>query len=161
MSGLQPQHVQQIHELIEADQILLAIQVYRAATGVSLAEAKRAVEEMAQNERAKPPAGAPSYDDPVLESKIQSLLSKGKKIEAVKIYRARYNIGLKEAKDAVDRIEAMMPRDVGQNLPYESAIGGDPFADDSDRIRRILIILAVLGALIACAFLFYTLLGDF
>ncbi|MCC6299302.1 MAG: hypothetical protein IT314_08385, partial [Anaerolineales bacterium] len=53
MPNLQPHHVQQIHELIEADQILMAITVYQAATGVSLVEAKQAVEALARNEAIK------------------------------------------------------------------------------------------------------------
>ena len=114
MPGLQPDHVQKLHELIHAKQIIQAIQFYREATGVSLAEAKEAVEEMAQDEFTKPPSGVRDYDDPVMESKIRSLLAKGKKIDAVKIYRAEYGIGLKEAKDAVDQIEASMPREISQ-----------------------------------------------
>ncbi|MCC6301007.1 MAG: ribosomal protein L7/L12 [Anaerolineales bacterium] len=151
MPNLQPQHVQKIHELIEAGQILMAITVYQAATGVSLAEAKRAVEQMALNEATKAPSGTRDYDNPVLESKIKSLLSKNKKIEAVKIYREEYGIGLKEAKDAVDRIEATMPRDPSRNIPYESAIGSDPFAQDDGNGKRVVALVAVAAALGACA----------
>ena len=102
MPNLQPQHAQKIHELIDASQILMAIQVYRDATGVSLAEAKQAVEQMARMEAARPPSDSRDFDNPVLESKIRSMLAQGKKIEAVKIYREEYGIGLKEAKDAVE-----------------------------------------------------------
>jgi ribosomal protein L7/L12 len=97
MPGLQPDHVQKLHELIHAKQIIQAIQLYREATGVSLTEAKEAIEEMRLIEVTKPPSGARNYDDPVLEGKIKSLLNKGKKIDAVKIYRAEYGLGLKEA----------------------------------------------------------------
>lgn len=39
---------------------------------------------------------------------IVNLLRQGRKIEAVKIYRERTNLGLKEAKDAVEEIERRM-----------------------------------------------------
>ena len=143
MPGLTPDHIQRIHQLLHDKQLLQAIKVYRDATGVSLADAKKAVEEMARNEYAKPPSGVQSFDDPVLESKIRSLLSKGKKIEAVKIYREEYRTSLNEAKNAVDRIEADMPREPVPAKSYEAAIGQDPFADEDDTGRRRLIILGV------------------
>ena len=43
--------------------------------------------------------------DPV-EARALELLRAGRKIEAVKVYREATGIGLAEAKDAVDRIEA-------------------------------------------------------
>lgn len=39
------------------------------------------------------------------DSDILVLLQRGQKIEAIKIYRERYNVGLKEAKDAVEAME--------------------------------------------------------
>jgi len=150
MPNLQPQQAQKIHELIDASQILMAIQVYREATGVGLAEAKQAVEEMMQMEATRPPSGMRDMDNPVLESKIKSMLAKGKKIEAVTVYREEYGIGLKEAKDAVDRIEATMPRDSGSNMPYESAIGNDPFAGDDGNGKRVVLLLAGVAAVAIC-----------
>ncbi|MCZ2128383.1 MAG: hypothetical protein LC099_11500 [Anaerolineales bacterium] len=150
MAGLQPQHVQQIHKLIEEDQILTAIQIYRLATGANLADAKRAVEEMARNERVKPPADVRDYDNPVLNAKIRSLLSKGRKIDAIKIYQNEYGIGLQEAQMAVERIGAEMPRDTLRNAPYESAIGNDPFADDGANGRKVLKAFFMFGLLVAC-----------
>ena len=150
MPNLQPHQAQKIHELIDASQILMAIQVYREATGVGLAEAKQAVEEMMQMEVARPPSDSRNFDNPVLESKIRSMLAKGKKIEAVKIYREEYGIGLKEAKDVVDRIEATMPRDSGSNMPYESAIGNDPFAGDDGNGKRVVMLLAAIVGVAVC-----------
>ena len=147
MPGLTPNQVQRIHHLLHDKQLLQAVKVYRDATGVSLAEAKEAVEEMARNEYAKPPSGVRSFDDPVLESKIKSLLSKGKKIEAVKIYREEYRTSLNEAKNAVDRVEVSMPREPATAKSYEPAIGQDPFADEDETGRRRMIVVGV--ALIA------------
>ncbi|HEY0073830.1 MAG TPA: ribosomal protein L7/L12 [Abditibacteriaceae bacterium] len=42
---------------------------------------------------------------PLNNEEIVSLLRQGRKIEAVKIYRERTNLGLKEAKDAVEALE--------------------------------------------------------
>ena len=151
MPGLQPHQVQEIHDLIHAKQIIQAIKVYHEATGVGLAEAKQAVEVMARNEYMKAPAGVRDQDNPVLEGKIRSMLAKRQKIEAVKIYREEYGIGLKEAKDAVDRIEASMPRDPGRNVPYESAIGSDPFAENDGASRGKLIVLAAVALVALCA----------
>jgi ribosomal protein L7/L12 len=151
MPGLRPDQVQQIHEYIHNQQLIHAIKLYREATGVGLAEAKYAVEAMARGEVVKPPSGTIDYDNPILEAKIKSLLSKRQKIEAVKIYREEYGIGLKEAKDAVERIEATMKQSgSSMNMPYESsAIGGDPFAAD-DGGRRVLIFLAALVSVVVC-----------
>lgn len=159
MPGLTPDVVRTIHDLLHEDQILMAIKVYRDATGVSLAEAKAAVERMSQNEFTKPPDDVRDRDNPVLEARIKSLLSKGKKIDAVKIYREEFGVGLKEAKDAVDSIEATMPRDPSMaGRPYESAIGADPFENDEGRLgRRVVVIVAAVVAL--CGFVVALLLA--
>jgi ribosomal protein L7/L12 len=150
MPGLQPHHVQEIHELIHAKQMLRAIKVYHDATGVSLAEAKRAVEEMALVESARPHATGFDNGNPVLEGKIQSLLAKGRKVEAVKIYREQNRVSLKDARDAVERIEAAMPRDPSIGMPYNAVIGSDPFTEADGGGRRMVILLAGLVALVIC-----------
>jgi ribosomal protein L7/L12 len=163
MPGLRPDQVQKIHEFIHAKQIIQAIQFYREATGVGLAEAKAAVEEMARAELMKPPSGVRTYDDPILENKIRSLLARRKKVEAVKIFREEYGISLKEAKDAVDRIEASMSRDRTTLTGLDdSAIGSDPFADEDGtrRLRVVLLAAAVLIALCAAGvFLFLSMVN--
>lgn len=40
---------------------------------------------------------------------VRELLAGGRKIEAIKMYREATGVGLKEAKDAVDAIEQVMP----------------------------------------------------
>ncbi len=50
-------------------------------------------------------AGLPEgHDDSDLTDQIVSLLGRGEKIEAVKLYRDQSGCGLKEAKEAVERI---------------------------------------------------------
>jgi len=162
MPGLRPDQVQQIHEYIHNQQIINAIRLYRAATGVGLAEAKDAVESMARGEAVKPPSGIMDYDNPILEAKIESLLANRQKIEAVKIYREEYGVGLKEAKDAVDRIEASMKRSgSSMSMPYESAVGSDPFAKDSDESRRRIIALAAGVVVLLCGIGIFFLMMNF
>jgi large subunit ribosomal protein L7/L12 len=43
---------------------------------------------------------------------LADLLRNGRKIEAIKLYRAQTGVGLKEAKDAVDAMELRMQRSV-------------------------------------------------
>jgi ribosomal protein L7/L12 len=50
-----------------------------------------------------PASPAPGQTDPTAE--IQQLLRDGRKIEAIKVYRRVHGVGLKEAKDAVERLE--------------------------------------------------------
>jgi len=151
MPSLSPDQVQRIHEHIHNQQLIHAIKLYREATGASLAEAKQAVEEMARDEFSKPPSNTMDYDNPILEAKIKSMLSKRQKVAAVKIYREEYGVGLKEAKDAVDRIEAGMKRSgSAMNMSYESAIGEDPFAERSSSGRPTLILLVAMISILVC-----------
>jgi hypothetical protein len=39
-------------------------------------------------------------------TEVAEALYRGQKIEAIKFYRERYNVGLKEAKDAVEELES-------------------------------------------------------
>ena len=90
-----------IRELLASGNKIAAIKRYREETGVGLAEAKAAVESLEAGgpftERVQP-------DDSDLTQQIVTLLGKGEKIEAVKLYRDRFRVGLKEAKEAVERI---------------------------------------------------------
>jgi len=45
-------------------------------------------------------------DDTNLEAELRALLTEGRKIEAIKLYRERTGLGLQEAKDAVEAIAA-------------------------------------------------------
>ncbi|HAV77926.1 MAG TPA: hypothetical protein DCX53_11305 [Anaerolineae bacterium] len=161
MPGLRPDQVQQIHEYIHNQQLIHAIKLYQDATGVGLAEAKQAVEEMAYYESVKPPDGVMDYDNPILESRIKSLLAKRRKIDAVKIYRDEYRTSLKDAKDAVDRIESSMKQRGSSSMSasYESAISGDPFADDEGSRRRIILVAVAIVVAICGAGIFFLMLN--
>ena len=45
-----------------------------------------------------------SQSAPPSDDSIRELLRSGKKIEAIKMYREKYNCGLKEAKEAVEKL---------------------------------------------------------
>jgi Ribosomal protein L7/L12 C-terminal domain len=96
--------------------------------------------------------------DPFLESRIKQLLAERKKIEAIKAYREVYQCGLKEAKDAVDLLQAGMRGNGYPNLPSAPAISDDPFAEDSRRNRSfwIFIFVFLLVAVVGLAFFFLT-----
>ncbi len=92
---------EEIRRLLESGNKIEAIKRYREEAGVGLAEAKAAVESLqaggAFTERAKP-------NDPDLTNQIINLLKGSEKIEAIKLYRQRFHVGLREAKEAVERI---------------------------------------------------------
>lgn len=90
-----------LRSLLADGRKLEAIKLYREHTGAGLAEAKNAVESLERGESLpqRPPSG-----DSSLEWDVVSLLEQGRKIEAVKVYRERTGVGLKQAKDAVDTI---------------------------------------------------------
>jgi ribosomal protein L7/L12 len=155
----------QIREFINADQLIYAIKLYREITGSGLAEAKSAVEAMARGESVNLPAPQAQFDDPFVETRIREMLTKRNKIEAIKIYRETHRVGLKEAKDVIDGMEASMLRErresVSMNtsdtsLPFEPAISNDPFAEDSsgNRIRLVVTVAILLLALGGAAVFF-------
>jgi len=160
MPSLRPDQVQRIHDLLHRQQLINAIKFYREITGASLAEAKDAVEEMARDESTKPPDDVRDMDNPILTSRIMSLLSRKRKIDAVKIYREEYGVGLKEAKDAVDQIEALMRSENRfSNMSYEPTISQDPFANDESNRRRILVMAALVSVAVCGAGIFFLFLS--
>ena len=151
MTNFDSNYEQQIKDLIESKNLIAAIKLYREMTGAGLAEAKQVVETMARGGSTMPSSEMQQSADPIMDAKIRSLLSQRQKIEAVKIYREEYGVSLKEAKDYVDQIEYSMRREnPSMNMPYESAIGQDPFAEKSPSNVRNLIVLIALIALIGC-----------
>lgn len=105
----------EVARLIRKGQKIEAIKRVRELTGLGLKEAKDAVEEL-ERDRAisltwvQPGAAAtPVSADGEIESylaSLQTFLSSGQKLQAIKELRGRYRLGLKEAKDAVEAWEA-------------------------------------------------------
>ena len=105
ITGMQPSPSddleQRIRSLLDQDQKIAAIKLYREQTGAGLAEAKVAVESLQAG-------GGLHVSDKQLpegfEGEVLRLLGAGKKIPAIKLYRERTGVGLKEAKDAVEAL---------------------------------------------------------
>lgn len=106
----------EVRELIKSGNKIEAIRAYREITGVGLKEAKDAVEAM---EAGRPVVvsqatiisgsglSATAFDNSAQAmDEIKRLLRAGNKIGAVKVYREYFNVGLAEAKNAVDIVES-------------------------------------------------------
>jgi ribosomal protein L7/L12 len=93
--------VARIQQLLGERRRMYAIQLYREQTGVTLSQAVTAVDAIAAGR--EPPAvdGRLSGDD---LASVRSQIERGNKIAAIKLYRERTGLGLKEAKDAVEII---------------------------------------------------------
>jgi ribosomal protein L7/L12 len=137
LSGLSAEQERQIRELISAGNKIAAVKLYRELTSLGLKEAKDAVEAIEHGIPVEIPALAQTGEpDPFLENQIKRLLAERKKIEAVKIYREAYHCGLKDAKDAVDLIQAGMHNEDYYSVPSAPTISNDPFAEDAQCNRR-------------------------
>lgn len=63
---------------------------------------------------AAPQRVAPGSVNLQLGRDLEQLLSAGRKIEAIKLVRERTGLGLKDAKDAVERLEDLMRNKLGR-----------------------------------------------
>lgn len=110
-AGLRPYQAQErpatgmaeVDRLVRAGRKIEAIKVYRQLTGVGLKEAKDAVESGYYPSATPPPPPAADM------STVDAALRADRKIEAIKVYRELTGVGLKEAKDAVERRAAGLP----------------------------------------------------
>lgn len=93
---------EQIRSLIERGRKIEAIKAAREVYGLGLAEAKSYVEALQAGE--KPGLEMPERVPPgeAFDSQIDDLLRVRKKIDAIKVYRERTGLGLKDSKDAIE-----------------------------------------------------------
>src|SRR4051794_10891634 len=74
-------------------------------------------------DRDRNPEGGMTHDlaghEDNVEGRVRSLLAEGRKIEAIKVYRAATGAGLKEAKDTVEAL------DLRGVLPHPHGVGKD------------------------------------
>jgi ribosomal protein L7/L12 len=101
--------VDQIQQLTRAGKKIEAIKLVREQTGLGLKEAKDAVEAIERGELVEFPLRTASTTQVVSGvdlDQINELLLQNKKIEAIKLVREQTGLGLKEAKDVVEAIEA-------------------------------------------------------
>ncbi len=109
----------EVRHLMNAGHKIEAIKVYRQHFGVGLKEAKDAVEALDALDTGDMPAFAsapeaaaasdPLPDIELFLCELQPLLQTDQKIEAIKRLRQKYAVGLKDAKDAVEELEAGLP----------------------------------------------------
>ncbi len=102
----------ELQSLLQAQQKIQAIKLFREDTGASLREAKEIIDRMVATNTSAVPSAFVEPGSHELTSQftteIQDCLRAGHKIEAIKIYRAQTGTSLREAKDAVERMEAEM-----------------------------------------------------
>jgi ribosomal protein L7/L12 len=110
-----------IRGLVQSGRKIEAIKLYRERYGVGLAEAKDVIDELSAGKNVTFPTPKtiipPDLDDSgqpneALYSTFYILIRDGRKIEAIKLYREVYSVGLKEAKDVIDAMEA------GESIPF-------------------------------------------
>jgi large subunit ribosomal protein L7/L12 len=87
-----------IRSLLEQNEKISAIKLFREQTGAGLKQARDAVDALERGE----PLVVPAAPDRGSDQEILSLLEQGQKISAIKLYQERTGLGLKEAKEAVD-----------------------------------------------------------
>jgi len=102
--------IDEIKRMVLAGDKIGAIKLYRERSGVGLAEAKSAIEQMQAQWRgfesveSLPPKAGPAA--PIQTAAISEALFAGNKIQAIKLYRQQTKADLKDSKRAVEEIEA-------------------------------------------------------
>lgn len=100
---------QRIGALVAAGKNIEAIQLLREATGLGLADARNVIDAAARGaplpaelrHRLDPTAADAGADD--LPADVLAAAAAGNRIEAIRLLRAHRRLGLKEAKDLLDR----------------------------------------------------------
>jgi ribosomal protein L7/L12 len=95
---------QRIADLVARGETIAAIKRLREATGMGLAEAKAAIEAAATGvplPASLLPSRAPTID--ALPDDVRAAAVRGDRLQAIKLLRGHTGLGLKDAKDAIDR----------------------------------------------------------
>jgi ribosomal protein L7/L12 len=98
--AIQGEALNQIQDLIGSGKKIEALKLYREVSGLGLKEAKDEIDRLASQPFSAAP---PDPNDPLAD--VKGLLRSGRKIEALKAYREATGLGLKEAKDEIDRMD--------------------------------------------------------
>ena len=105
--------VDAVQELLLQGKKIDAIKLVREQTGLGLKEAKDFVEALERGDRPLIPAdepvvsSAPTYQ--IDEARITDLVRRGKKLEAIKLYREQADVSLKDALHAIEAVERGQP----------------------------------------------------
>lgn len=100
---LTDEQAEQIGQLLQAGRKLEAVKLYREWTGSSLLDAKQRVERLPIDRQGPSAPPQPDLgDDPM--DQILDAIRHGHKLQAVKLYRQRSGVSLKEAKEFVESL---------------------------------------------------------
>jgi ribosomal protein L7/L12 len=94
--------------LLAEGKVIHAVKLVRQHTGLGLRDAKGYVDRLAagaSTQAVAPVRRSPETITPEAMARIQQLIAQGKKIHAIKELREHTGLGLKQAKDTVDRME--------------------------------------------------------
>jgi ribosomal protein L7/L12 len=115
-----PSHVL---DALERGSTVEAIKLLREATGLGLGDAKAAIDSHRSGEPITLATHSGSLDS--LPPEVLAALRQGKKVEAIRLMRAKTGLGLKAAKDAVEQAHQPGPAGaVDQLSPGEVAKSG-------------------------------------
>jgi ribosomal protein L7/L12 len=165
--------LKEVRDLARAGNTIAAIQLYRQITNVGLKEAKEAVEAMASGQpvvltssNVVTTQASFSGDPGQVMRQVEEYLRRNQKIEAIRVVREATNLGLKEAKDAVERVEAGMAPAIAPSAvsSSEPTMGPNPFDETpARRVRKrgtfacivaAAVTLATFGCVLAIVFFF-------
>jgi ribosomal protein L7/L12 len=91
----------EVEQLISQKRKIEAIKLVHDDTGCSLKEAKDYIDNLAAGMVTQ----APAMSNEDMDMRLMALLSQGKKLEAVKLYKDATHLGLAESKDHVDGLQ--------------------------------------------------------
>lgn len=96
-----------VRTLLAEGKLIPAVKLVRERTGFGLKDAKEYVDRLQAGLPAPAASARPSADavTPEAMAHIQQLVAQGKKIQAIKVLREHTGLGLKQAKDTVERME--------------------------------------------------------
>lgn len=95
----------EVLELIHGNKIIEAIKLVREKHGIGLKEAKDYVEILRKGEPGDVPQKVGFKDVSDLRNEVMRLVREGKKIEAIKLVQDSTRMGLKQAKDLVEKMD--------------------------------------------------------
>ena len=129
-----------IQTLVHMGDLIGAIGLYQQRHGGSTLVARKAIDQARRELSQETTPGSPMPQPPapsapmtvISDSELDAALRAGQKIAAIKRYRELYNVGLKDAKDAV---EAML---AGQHVEHPAPVAGEPAAQLQPELDRLI-----------------------
>lgn len=159
LAGMEPlagqaDKLKELGRLIRENKKIEAIKLYREIFRVGLKEAKEAVDAMSEGRPAQlNQSFAQLADVGQLAGQAQKvqemmrLIQANQKIEAIKLYRETFGVGLKEAKDAVDALAAGRPAQFNYNTTTFSTASTPSYTSVTSKPRAS---NTGVGAIVGC-----------